>query len=150
MSNYIKSGSTIYSAVTKNTTFNIGVTGADDYGPTNQKGFYKGIIPPLGGYTIYMHKELQGPSIHVAHNDTQCIFFLKSFGATGSTISEVLSWSTGRTDIWVQTEEITINDITGNTEPTPTPTPTPEMFGIISEDGIYIISDENGNIFIPE
>jgi len=116
MSNYIKSGSTIYSAVTKNTTFNIGVTGADDYGPTSQKGFYKGIIPPVGGYTIYMHKELQGPSIHVADDDNQCIFFLKSFGATGSTISEVLAWSTGRTDIWVQTAEITINDITGNTQ----------------------------------
>lgn len=114
MSNYIKSGSTLQNAITKNTTFNVGVSGGDDYGPTNLKGFYKGIIPPVGGYTIYMHKEQQGPSIHVANDDSQCIFFLKSFGATGDTISEVLAWSTGRTDIWVQTEEITLGDLSNN------------------------------------
>ena len=40
--------------------------------------------------------------------------------------------------------------------PTPTPTitntprPTPDAFGIITENGVYIISDENGNILIPE
>ena len=38
--------------------------------------------------------------------------------------------------------------------PTPTititPTPTPDEFGIITENGIYIISDENGNTLIPE
>lgn len=115
MKNYIKSGSTIYSATTRNTTFNVGVEGADDYGPTSEKGFYRGIVPPLSGYTIYVHKNTGGPSIHVANDDNQCIFFLKSFGATGSTITEVLSWSTGRTDMWVQSSEITINDITGNT-----------------------------------
>ena len=34
--------------------------------------------------------------------------------------------------------------------PTPTPSPTPDAFGIITENGIYIISDENGNTLIPE
>jgi hypothetical protein len=40
--------------------------------------------------------------------------------------------------------------------PTPTPTitntpsPTPNEFGIITENGVYIISDENGNTLIPE
>ena len=33
---------------------------------------------------------------------------------------------------------------------TPTPTATPEVFGIITEDGIYIISDEDSNTLIPE
>ena len=127
-SNYIKSGSTLQNAITKNTTFSVGVSGGDDYGPTNLKGFYKGIIPPAGGYTIYIHKEVQGPSIHVAHNDEQCIFFLKSFGATGTTISEVLAWSTGRTDLWVQTEEILLSDLSNITpQPTDTPTPTPTV-----------------------
>ena len=45
---------------------------------------------------------------------------------------------------------------TPNPTPTPTPTitntpsPTPDAFGIITENGIYIISDENGNTLIPE
>ena len=34
--------------------------------------------------------------------------------------------------------------------PSPTPSPTPDAFGIITENGVYIISDENGNILIPE
>jgi hypothetical protein len=43
---------------------------------------------------------------------------------------------------------------TASVTPTPTitntPSPTPNEFGIITENGIYIISDENGNILIPE
>jgi hypothetical protein len=34
--------------------------------------------------------------------------------------------------------------------PSPTPSPTPDAFGIITENGVYIISDENGNTLIPE
>ena len=95
MSNLIKStGSTNKKVATRNTNFKIGVRGCDDYGPTNVSGFYNGITPPVGGYTIYVHKESQGPSVHVAYDDSQCIFFLKSFGATGNTINEVLNWST--------------------------------------------------------
>jgi hypothetical protein len=43
-----------------------------------------------------------------------------------------------------------IIDILPDPTPTPMPTATPEVFGIITEDGIYIISDENGNTLIPE
>jgi len=112
MSNLIKtSGSTSKSVATRNTNFKIGVDGSSDYGPTNVTGFYKSITPPSGGYTIYVHKDSEGPSIHVANNDTQCIFFLQSFGATGSTINEVLNWSTGRTDMWVQTAVLTSGDL---------------------------------------
>lgn len=112
MPNKIKtSGSTSNLVAIRNTNFKIGVDGEDDYGPTSVSGFYNGITPPVGGYTIYVHKDLQGPSIHVANNDSLCIFFLKSFGATGNTINEVLSWSTGRTDLWVQTADLTSSDI---------------------------------------
>ena len=112
MSNLIKSsGSTSLLSATRNTNFKIGVDGEDDYGPTIVSDFYNGITPPVGGYIIYVHKNLQGPSIHVANNDSQCIFFLKSFGATGNTINEVMSWSTGRTDLWVQTADLTSSDL---------------------------------------
>jgi hypothetical protein len=44
--------------------------------------------------------------------------------------------------------------ITITPSPTPTitntPSPTPNEFGIITENGVYIISDENGNTLIPE
>lgn len=105
------SGSTSKRVATRNTNFKIGVDGSDDYGPTSITGFYNGITPPPSGYTIYVDKASSGPSIHVANDDTQCIFFLKSFGATGNTINEVLSWSTGRTDLWVQTSDLTSVDL---------------------------------------
>lgn len=112
MPNKIKtSGSTTKLSASRNTNFSVGVDTSDDYGPTSTTGFYNGITPPVGGYTIYVHKNVGGPSIHVANDDSQCIFFLKSFGATGSTISEVLSWSNSRTDIWVQTIDLTTSDL---------------------------------------
>ena len=98
--NYLKYGETYLRAAVRK-DFKIGVQGSDDYGPTSITGFYKGIEPPVGGYTIYMTKLLQGPSIHVAHNDEQCIFFLRSFGSTGTTIEEVLAWSDLQQNIWV-------------------------------------------------
>ena len=112
MPNKIKtSGSTTKLTATRNTNFKIGVDTSDDYGPTNASGFYNGITPPLSGYTIYVHRNSGGPSIHVAYDDNQCVFFLKSFGATGETITEVINWSTGRTDIWVQTSDLTPSDL---------------------------------------
>lgn len=112
MPNKIKTfGTTTKRAATRNVNFKIGVDGSDDYGPTSSTGFYNGITPPSSGYTIYVHRNIGGPSIHVAYDDSQCIFFLKSFGSTGNTISEVLSWSTGRTDLWVQTNDLTSVDL---------------------------------------
>lgn len=128
MANYIKTGTTSQTVTTKG-SFKVGVGGLDDYGPSSLKGFYKGITPPVGGYTIYMAKDTQGPSIHVAYDDNQAIFFLKSFGSTGSTISDVLSWANNQTNIWVTTADLTISDFptptpTVTTTPTHTPTPT--------------------------
>lgn len=108
MSNKIKTtGATSLASAKRNTNFSIGVNGYDDYGPTSVTGFYNGITPPVSGYTIYKHKASGGPSINVASNDEECIFFLKEFGATGSTINDVLVWASGRTDVWVQTEDLT-------------------------------------------
>jgi hypothetical protein len=46
------------------------------------------------------------------------------------------------------------SSVTPTNTPTPTitntPSPTPDAFGIITENGVYIISDENGNTLIPE
>jgi hypothetical protein len=111
MPNYIKYGPTDKISITKNINFNIGVFDLDSYGPTSETGFWNGVTPPVGGYTIYVNKDSQGPSIHVAYNDIECINKLLKMGATGTTIGDVLAWSTGRTDIWVQTQEITQSDV---------------------------------------
>lgn len=106
MPNHIKNGTSTLASVTKGAQ-NFGITGQGDYGPSSSTGFYQGITPPVGGYTIYVNRVSVGPSIHVANNDTQCIFFLKSFGATGSTISEVLAWATAQTTLYVATADFT-------------------------------------------
>lgn len=108
MSNYIKSGTTTLTSAVRGNVY-VGIEGLTEYGPTNNTGFYAGITPPIGGYTIYVAKAEQGPSIHVAHDDNQCIFFLKSFGSTGSTISDVLSWASNQSNMWIQTGLISNN-----------------------------------------
>jgi hypothetical protein len=81
----------------------IATAGSQDWGPTSSTGFYPETAPPDGGYTIYYMRSSGGPSVHVATGDTQAITFLKSFGATGSTISDVLSWASGQSNYYVQT-----------------------------------------------
>jgi hypothetical protein len=110
MGNFIKSGTTILTSVVRRNV-HIGIEGLAEYGPTDNTGFYNGITPPVGGYTIYVLKESQGPSIHVANNDSQCIFFLKSFGATGTTISDVLAWSNEQANLWVTSSDLTSADL---------------------------------------
>lgn len=110
MGNYIKSGTTILTSAVRRNVY-VGIEGLAEYGPTDNTGFYNGITPPVGGYTIYVLKESQGPSIHVANNDSQCIFFLKSFGATGTTISDVLSWSNTQANLWVTSSDLTSADL---------------------------------------
>ena len=124
MGNIIKSGTTLLTSYVKGNVY-VGVDGVTEYGPTDITGFYNGITPPVGGYTIYVLKESQGPSIHVAYSDSQCIFYLKSFGSTGTTISDVLAWTNTQSNIWVTSSDLTANDLTITPTPTPTNTPTP-------------------------
>ena len=109
MPNHIKHGTSQYSL--KKGAQSFGVSGETDYGPTSSSQFYQGITPPNGGYTIYVDRVTGGPSIHVANNDNQCIFFLKSFGATGSTINEVLSWATAQTTLYVAVSDFITSDL---------------------------------------
>ena len=125
MANVIKSGITTLDAVVK-ADFRVGIEGVTDYGPTTSTGFYNGITPPPSGYTIYVTKVDDGPSIHVANNDTECIFFLRSFGSTGTTIVDVIAWANVQTNIWVTSADLTAVDLVAPT-PTPTQTITPTI-----------------------
>lgn len=76
----------------KKGNFYIG-TGDVGKGPTSSTGYWNGITPPTGGYTIYANKDTNGPSIFVANNDTQLINFAKGFsGQNLTTVAQSLEW----------------------------------------------------------
>ena len=54
----------------------IGVDPNVALGPTSTTGFYAGITPPSGGYTIYQNKASQGPSIYVVNNDVDLLDYV--------------------------------------------------------------------------
>lgn len=106
VSNHIKIGSSGKLSLSKG-NLTIGVKGTTDYGPTSDSGFYNGVVIPSGGYVLYVEKVSQGPSIHVASDDTQCMFFLKSFGAPDGDIDSMLTWSLTQDNLLVLRAELT-------------------------------------------
>jgi hypothetical protein len=60
-------------------------TGDVGKGPTNTTGYYNGITPPVGGYTIYLNKATGGPSIYVAANDSELISLTNIIASTSYT-----------------------------------------------------------------
>ena len=82
----------------KKGNFYIG-TGDVDKGPTSTTGYWNGITPPAGGYTIYLNKASGGPSIFVASNDTQLISLTNRIaGANYTTVTQCLSYFSSQTD----------------------------------------------------
>jgi hypothetical protein len=68
-------------------------------GPTSSTGYYNGISPPEGGYTIYLNKETGGPSIYTASNDAQLISLTNSIAGTSyTTANECLVYYAIQTD----------------------------------------------------
>ena len=61
--------------------------GAPASGPTSVSGFYAGINPPIGGYTVYMNKASEGPSIVCPANDADLITFTEKL--TGESMADV-------------------------------------------------------------
>ena len=72
------------------------------YGPTSTTGFYNGITPAEGGYTLYLSKETQGPSIYSFANGTDLLNFCNSsLGANQTTIFGVIDWINGQNNYFV-------------------------------------------------
>jgi hypothetical protein len=98
MSNPIKYSTGTESLALKKGNFYIG-TGDVGKGPTSSTGYYNGISPPSGGYTIYLNKETGGPSIYSASNDAQLISLTNSIaGQSYTTVNECLVYFVGQTD----------------------------------------------------
>jgi len=93
--------------------------GTGDYGPPGS-GFWAGITPPASGYTIYTVSEARPePSIVVANNDTEAIYFAKSFGGTNivtiqDTLLYLITGSTGTTIVNMEYPGIVANGLTMN------------------------------------
>jgi hypothetical protein len=74
-------------------------TGDVDKGPTSTTGFYNGITPPSGGYTVYVNKASGGPSIQVASSDAELIRITNTIAGTSyTTINECLNYFAGQDD----------------------------------------------------
>ena len=74
-------------------------TGDVDKGPTSTTGYYNGITPPDNGYTIYVHKLSQGPSIRIASDDSELIEITNHIAGTSyTTIIECFNYFEGQSD----------------------------------------------------
>jgi len=77
--------------------FNIGVNNT----PTNLSEFYTGICPIIGGYTIYINKSSNGPSIYAPKNDTQLIGITNNLGGNVTTAEGALVWINSQSNMTV-------------------------------------------------
>jgi hypothetical protein len=98
MPNPIKYSTGTETLALKKGNFYIG-TGDVGKGPTSSTGYYNGISPPSGGYTIYLNKETGGPSIYTVTNDAQLISLTNSIaGQSYTTANECLVYFAGQSD----------------------------------------------------
>lgn len=79
----------------------LGVNTSVEYGPTTTTDFWNGITPPTNGYTIYVTKSIQGPSIQVAYSDAQLVQFIQQYDPTITSASGALDWAIRRNNILV-------------------------------------------------
>lgn len=72
-------------------------TNLGGYGTTTDTGFWSGINPPAGGYTIYMSRSggtASGFTIYTPGSDSDLISFVNTINSsTYSTIEEALQWA---------------------------------------------------------
>ena len=98
MPNAIKYNVSAETLALKKGNFWIG-TGDVGKGPTSSTGYYNGITPPSGGYTIYLNKETSGPSIYTVTTEAQMVSLTNTIGAQSFTTSgQCLNWFATQTD----------------------------------------------------
>ena len=99
-------------------------TGDVDKGPTSSTDYWSSITPPSGGYTIYLNKSSNGPSIYTVASDSALISFTNNLAGTSySTAGDCLNWFTSQTDKMVFNIDyppIVTNGLTANLDVTTT------------------------------
>jgi hypothetical protein len=64
-----------------------------NYGPTSTTGFWNGITPPSGGYTIYVSRSTAGPNIYTPTTDSELITYSsKLANIPFTTTASALAW----------------------------------------------------------
>lgn len=99
MPNSIKYHSTISQPLSlKKGNFWIG-TGDVGKGPTSTTDFWNGITPPASGYTVYLNKSSNGPSIQVIGSDAGLIDYTQRIsGQSFANVAAALDWYNGQSD----------------------------------------------------
>lgn len=98
MPNAIKYNTSSETLALKKGNFWIG-TGDVGKGPTSSTGFYNGITPPSGGYTVYLNKVSGGPSIYTPTSDAQLITLTNQIaGSSYTTVGQCLNYFSGQSD----------------------------------------------------
>jgi hypothetical protein len=98
MPNAIKYNVSAETLALKKGNFYIG-TGDVGKGPTSNTGFYNGITPPTGGYTIYLNKASGGPSIYTVTTEAQLTGLTSTIaGQTLTTSGACLNYFATQTD----------------------------------------------------
>jgi hypothetical protein len=106
MPNGIKYSTNAQTLALKKGNYWIG-TGDVDKGPTSSTDYWNGITPPSSGYTIYLNKASNGPSIYVASNDSQLITITNNIaGASYTTVNECFNYFNGQSDKMVVNTDI--------------------------------------------
>jgi hypothetical protein len=121
MPNSFKYSASAQTLALKKGNFWIG-TGDVGKGPTSTTDYYNGITPPAGGYTIYLNKASQGPSIYVVGNDSELISLTQRIaGQSFANVAAALDWYTSQTDKMVMNIDyppIVTNGLTANLDAT--------------------------------
>ena len=92
MPNTIKYNVSAHTLALKKGNFWIG-TGDVTKAPTSSTDYWNGISPPLSGYTIYLNKATQGPSIYVPTTNASLIELTNSIGSQSfTTVAQCLNW----------------------------------------------------------
>jgi hypothetical protein len=98
MPNAIKYNVSAQTLALKKGNFYVG-TGDVPKGETSVTDYWNGITPPVGGYTIYLNKATQGPSIYVASSDAELISLTNAIGSQNfTTVAQSLNWFVTQTD----------------------------------------------------
>jgi hypothetical protein len=106
MPNAIKYSTNAQTLALKKGNYWIG-TGDVGKGPTSSTDYWNGITPPTGGYTIYLNKASNGPSIYTPSNDSQLITITNRIaGASYTTINECFNYFNGQSDKMVVNRDV--------------------------------------------
>jgi hypothetical protein len=94
MPNAIKYNTSAETLALKKGNFYIG-TGDVGKGPTSSTGFYNGITPPTGGYTIYLNKASGGPSIYTVNTEAQLTGLTNTISVTTNLVTNGGNFANG-------------------------------------------------------